>query len=96
NVVVTVNVYEETESDGKTTTGGYVVDIYDGAITKDTLASATPKKTTTIPAAELGYATAKTATQLPGAVYANVYAGKKAVGTWKYAATYSADEVVEE
>ncbi|MCR4822976.1 MAG: hypothetical protein K5873_08920, partial [Treponema sp.] len=47
NVVVTVNVYEETESDGKTTTGGYVVDIYDGAITKDTLASATPKKTTT-------------------------------------------------
>ena len=34
--------------------------------------------------------------QKNGAVYANVYAGKTLKGSWKYADTYSADEVVEE
>ncbi len=94
NIIVTVNVYEETS--GTETTGGYVVDIYDGAVTKDTLSAATKKATTTIPADALGYDTAKKATQRQGAVYANVYKGYKASGAWKYNYTYSADEVVEE
>ena len=86
--VMTVNVYEDA------TAGGYVVDIYNGAVTKDTLASASKLETTTISYTDLGYTT--TATQRQGAVYANVYAKSKASGSWKYLDTYSADEVVEE
>lgn len=93
--VMTANVYEEKGTDNKTT-GGYIVDIYNGAVTKDTLESATKLATATIPAADLGYAEAKKATQRQGAVYANVYAKSKASGSWKYLDTYSADEVVEE
>ena len=86
--VMTVNVYEDA------TVGGYVVDIYNGAVTKDTLASTSRLATTTISYTDLGYTTK--ATQRQGAVYANVYASSKASGSWKYLDTYSADEVVEE
>ena len=95
NYVMTVNVYEEKDNNEKTT-GGYVVDIYNGAVAKADLESATKLATTTISAADLGYATAAKATQRQGAVYANVYANSKASGSWKYLDTYSADEVVEE
>ncbi|MBQ9207469.1 MAG: hypothetical protein IJ158_12280 [Treponema sp.] len=96
--VMTVNVYEETTGEGesKTTTGGYVVDIYNGVVEKAHLASAEKLATTTIPAADLGYDTAKKVTQKQGGVYANVYAKSKASGTWKYADTYKADKVIEE
>ena len=99
--VVTINVYEETTADStdstKTvTTGGYVVDIYNGAVAKADLKTATKLASTTISAADLGYDTAKAVTQKQGAVYANVYAGSKASGTWHYADTYSAAEAVEE
>jgi len=92
--IITVNVYEEKENG--TTTGGYVVDIYNGAVAKADLETAEKLATTTIPAADLGYATAAKATQRQGAVYANVYAKSKASGSWNYLDTYSADEVVEE
>ena len=95
NYVMTVNVYEEKDNNDKTT-GGYVVDIYNGAVAKAELATATKLATKTIPAADLGYATDKKTTQRQGAVYANVYAKSKASGSWKYLVTYSADEVVEE
>ncbi len=97
NVVVTVNVYEDTDDSGNYT-GAYNIDIYNGAISKDELETATPADSTTISAADLGYTSSTThaVAQHQGAVYANVYAGKNAVGTWKYADTYSADEVVEE
>jgi len=100
NVVVTVNVYEDTDDSGKYT-GAYIIDIYNGAIAKADLETAKPVDTTTIPADDLGYtasnsSTTHAVTQHQGAVYANVYAGKKAEGAWKYADTYSADEVVEE
>ena len=97
NYAITVNVYEETtDTEAKTTTGGYVVDIYNGAVAKADLGTATKLATTTISASDLGYDTAKKATQRQGAVYANVYSSSKASGSWKYLDTYSADEVVED
>lgn len=101
NIVMTVNVYEETAADESdatktVTTGGYVVDIYNGAVSKDELATAEKLATTTISAEDLGYNEAKKVTQKQGAVYANVYSKSKASGTWKYLDTYSADEVVED
>ena len=98
NYIITVNVYEEKDGEGNTT-GGYVVDIYNGPVTKAEIkdgTAGTPLATTTISASKLGYGTAKKATQRQGAVYANVYAGSKVTGSWKYLDTYSADEVVEE
>lgn len=89
--VMTVNVYENA------TKGGYVVDIYNGAVTKAEIEAGTvgtPLAITTISYTDLGYTTK--ATQRQGAVYANVYASSKASGSWKYLDTYSADEVVEE
>jgi len=101
NIVMTVNVYEEEttdETDATKTvkTGGYTIDIYNGAVAKADLETATPMKTVSISATDLGYADAKRATQKQGAVYANVYSKSKATGTWKYLDTYSADEVVED
>lgn len=101
NYIVTINVYEETTADStdstKTvTTGGYVVDIYNGAVAKADLGTATKLASTTISAADLGYDEAAKVTQKQGAVYANVYAGSKASGTWKYLDTYAAAEAVEE
>lgn len=111
NYVMTVNVHEEPvygdETDStKVTgyTGSYIVDIYNGAVAKDELATTDVLVTTTIPATDLGYeATTNGAigqnhavAQKQGAVYANVYKQSKASGTWKYADTYSADEVVED
>ena len=93
--IITVNVYEEKDASNKTT-GGYVVDIYNGAKTKAEIATASKLATVTIPAADLGYDTTKKAIQRQGAVYSNVYANSKATGSWKYLDTYSADEVVEE
>jgi hypothetical protein len=100
NYVMTVNVYEHLERDETkqewVTTGGYDVDIFNGAVAKDQVATATKLATVHISAEDLGYDTAKKATQRQGAVYANVYASSKATGSWKYLDTYSADEVVEE
>ncbi|MBQ4377613.1 MAG: hypothetical protein II821_00225 [Treponema sp.] len=93
--IMTVNVYEEKDGEGNTT-GGYVVDIYNGAVAKADLGTTEKLTSYTIPASDLGYDTAKKATQKQGAVYANVYAGSKVTGSWKYLDTYSADEVVEE
>ena len=90
--------------------GSYIVDIYNGkvdkAALKGTSTNTTPVATYTIPADDVGYlkdgstSTSKVcgslANQKNGAVYANVYARKTLTGSWKYADTYSADEVVEE
>jgi hypothetical protein len=114
NYVMTVNVYEETTekavdgSDETETwyTGGYVVDIYNGLVTKADLESETPPSklaTTTISAEDLGYEESKktlvgghAVDQKQCAVYANVYSKSAASGTWKYLDTYTADEVVED
>lgn len=114
NYAITVNVYEETTEkavDGsdeteKWYTGGYVVDIYNGLVTKaDLEADEPPAKlaTTKIDADTLGYTESKKTTlgghavdQKQCAVYANVYSKSKASGTWKYLDTYTADEVVED
>ena len=111
NFVVTVDVYEggtftQNATTGKRTytayDGTYIVDIYNGAVAQSELSGKTPDATYRIPAADVGYLTADSNTakavcqQKNGAVYANVYAGKTLTGSWKYAATYSADEIVEE
>ena len=108
NIVVTVNVYEGTyDADAADGTsykkgdynGTFVVDIYNGAVAKADLATATKADSVTIPAADIGYlsaGTSKSARQKNGAVYANVYAGKTLTGSWKYLDTYSEAEVIEE
>lgn len=86
--------------------GTYHVDIYNGKVEQSELAGTTtntqPVKSITISADDVGYLTETSDTaksvceQRQGAVYANVYAGKTLTGSWKYAETYKADEVVEE
>lgn len=98
NYVMTVNVYAE-KNDDNTYTGGYVVDVYNGALTKDEVESG-EKPTlceTTISAEDLGYTAGEKPTKRTNAVYANVYKSSAASGTWKYLDTYTlADEVVED
>nr|MBP3281413.1 hypothetical protein [Treponema sp.] len=100
NYVMTVNVYPEfnTENETTTYTGGYVVDIYNGALTKAEVESGekTADLTTTISAEDLGYEAGSKPTQQTNAVYANVYTSSSASGTWQYLDTYSAAEAVEE
>jgi hypothetical protein len=99
NYVMTVNVYAE-QNDDETYTGGYVVDVYNGAYTKEQINSETDAPdtlcSTTISADDLGYTAGSKPTQQYNAVYANVYSSSSASGTWKYLDTYSADEVVED
>lgn len=90
--------------------GTYIVDIYNGkvdmAAIKGTTTNTIPVDTYTISAEDVGYLTettdttkkicGATANQKNGAVYANVYAGKTLTGSWHYAKTYAADEVVED
>jgi len=90
NIVVTVNVYEGTDLSGQYD-GTYIVDLYDGAVTKDQLATATKVNSCVIPAADVGYLAAGTnsfSRQKNGAVYANCYAGKTLSASWHYADTY--------
>ena len=110
--VITLDVYEDgnwTWNEAKTKrvytsyNGGYIADIYVGALTLAEVAAKTSADATaTIKAADLGYITETSNTaknivkQQTCAVYANVYAGKTLKGSFKYTETYAADEVVEE
>ncbi len=111
NVVVTFDVYEDgtwSWNDSKTKrvytsyNGGYVVDIYDGAVTLSQIAtgSVTAKDSATFSASELGYdvtdSSKSVVSQFNGAVYANVYANSTVNGSWKYLETYKSADVVEE
>ena len=100
NYVMTVNVYPESSTENETTTytGGYVVDIYNGALTKAEVESGEKATlcSTTISAEDLGYTAGSKPTQQTNAVYANVYKSSSASGTWQYLDTYSAAEAVEE
>ncbi len=110
NVVVTIDVYEDgtwSWNDAKTKrvytsyNGGYVVNIYDGAVELSQIANGTAAKVTaTFTADELGYtvsdATKSVVSQFNGAVYANVYANSTLNGSWKYLETYKSADVVEE
>ena len=113
NVVVTFDVYEDGDwkwngSKRKYTSynGGYVVDIYDGAVETAAIADGSAEKqkrnTVKIPAAYLGYATETSDTtksivkQQSAAVYINAYAGTTLNAKWDCADTYKEANVVEE
>lgn len=111
NVVVTIDVYEDgvwSWNDAKTErkytsyNGGYVVEIYDGAVTLSEIANgtATAVDSTSFTASELGYTVSDSSksvvSQFNGAVYANVYANSTLNGSWKYLETYKSADVVEE
>jgi len=86
--------------------GGFVVDIYNGKVEKEGLKNAKKVDTVKIPADDVGYKTADSDTTKPicgasanqknGAVYANIYKGSTLKGSWHYADTYKAAEVVED
>lgn len=113
NVIVTFDVYEDgdwTWNDSKrkytSYNGGYVVDIYDGAVTSQEIAAGTAannkKDSVKIPADYLGYKTDSSDTtksivkQQPAAVYINAYKGTTLNGKWDCEDTYKEAIVVEE
>ena len=113
NVIVTFDVYEDgdwTWNDSKrkytSYNGGYVVDIYDGAVTSQEIAAGTAannkKNSVKIPADYLGYKTDSSDTtksivkQQPAAVYINAYKGTTLNGKWDCEDTYKEAIVVEE
>ncbi|MEE0885485.1 MAG: hypothetical protein UIB61_01120 [Treponema sp.] len=113
NVIVTFDVYEDGDwtwngSKRKYTSynGGYVVDIYDGAVTSQEIAAETAadnkKDSVKIPADYLGYKTDSSDTtksivkQQPAAVYINAYKGTTLNGKWDCEDTYKEAIVVEE
>ena len=113
NVIVTFDVYEDgdwTWNDSKrkytSYNGGYVVDIYDGAVTSQEIAAGTAannkKDSVKIPADYLGYKTDSSDTtksivkQQTAAVYINAYKGTTLNGKWDCEDTYKEAIVVEE
>lgn len=73
--------------------GAYVVDLYNSD-PKLTTPQATKVDSILIPSTVTGYTAAPDNGTL--AVYSNIHGGKSLSGTWKFADTYGADEVVEE
>lgn len=111
NVVVTIDVYEDGTwawNDAKTKrvytsyNGGYVVAIYDGAVTLSEIANGTVTavNSASFTASELGYSstasTSSVVSQANCAVYANVYVNSTLNGSWKYLEGYKSADVVEE
>lgn len=113
NVIVTFDVYEDgdwkwngTKRKYTSYNGGYVVDIYDGAVNiqaiSDGTADALKKNSVKIPAEYLGYLTETSDTaksivkQQPAAVYVNAYAGTTLNAKWDCADTYKEANIVEE